>query len=488
MTAQPRTSISKIFTSSALAALLIGGATGAGIYSVHDKPSLEDYAIQAPVQALPRTEILDPDNVLTDGEEAQLLRDSARITAPDTVKQLHYLVFAKNKKNVNDSVEEYLRAQHADLIGDKKFTDGVLIVGVGLDPRQAFIFAGEDVADQLDLRVDKSQWKDAVDAIKPGVRDGNIQAGLFAGARAATDVEKLADRKFEDAKGSRLGAILSGGLLAGAVAGSGTGVAMGVRRRREKTEITAREDLAFVTREYRQLANRLDSIDIRANSLTSPLAHKQMRAEWAEVREHFLSLHERVEAFGGLTTSADSAAVRAQAKQIGEAATVARQVGFAEQNIDTLFKLEHGDEAVRRSEVAELRKDIVAAQGSVKDASPGLYLALTDVKNDVEALAKHTQAPEFLERFATALTDYQTALTTLREQQFADVKDTAVLPTAPAVYESNYRPGYGYADFVPFWVMQSWHTSAIAYQNSSSSSANASFSSGFSGAGGSSSF
>src|SRR5690625_7043354 len=91
------------------------------------------------------------------------------LTPPAVVEQLHYMVFEENDDNVNDTVEEYLRDNRPDLIGDDYFSDGVLIVGVGLDPRQAFIFAGEDVAEALDLR-DSSHLDDALDAIKPGVR------------------------------------------------------------------------------------------------------------------------------------------------------------------------------------------------------------------------------------------------------------------------------------------------------------------------------
>src|SRR5690625_6084013 len=110
------------------------------------------------------------------------------------------MYFEENYDYVNDTVEEYLRDNRPDLIGDDYFADGVLIVGVGLDPRQAFIFAGEDVAEALDLR-DSSHLDDALDAIKPGVKDNNIPAGLFAGANAATDISTLAeDRYNEDRK------------------------------------------------------------------------------------------------------------------------------------------------------------------------------------------------------------------------------------------------------------------------------------------------
>ena len=61
-------------------------------------------------------------------------RDVERLDVPAVVQQLHYIVFEENDDNINDTVENYLRDNRPDLIGDEYFTDGVLIVGVGLDP------------------------------------------------------------------------------------------------------------------------------------------------------------------------------------------------------------------------------------------------------------------------------------------------------------------------------------------------------------------
>ncbi|MDN6226915.1 MAG: DUF5129 domain-containing protein, partial [Corynebacterium flavescens] len=58
----------------------------------------------------------------------------------------------------------------------------------------------------------------------------------------------------------------------------------------------------------------------------------------------------------------------------------------------------------------------------------------------------------------------------------------------PGITSPDYRVGYGYNNFVPFWALSTWHSSNASAQSSSGSSANTSFSSGFSGSGGSSSF
>ncbi|MEJ6012306.1 DUF5129 domain-containing protein [Corynebacterium sp. H127] len=488
MTAQPRTTVSKIMAGTALSALLVGGGVGGALFATTDAPERADYAITAPMHAIQKTEIHDPEDVLSAEDEARMLHEAPRIQAPDTVQQLHYIVFAKNKDNVKDTLEEYLRDNRPDLIGKDKFTDGVLIVGVGLDPRGAFINAGEDVAAQLDLR-ESSHLDDSLDAIKPGVKDNNIPAGLFAGASMATDTAGLADTRYDNAVENRWAAVLGGGGGAAAIAAAGAAVVGTTRRKREQILAAAREDLDFISKEYGELAGRLDGIDIRANSLTSPLAHAQMRSEWAEVRDRFLNLHEQVESFGGLTASSEPEQILSRATEIGAAATVARQVSYAEDNIDTLFKLEHGDKTTRESEVIALRKDILAAQGSVADTSSGLYQSFAAAHTDAERLLESSTAPDFLERYAMLLDDYQSALTALKEQQFSDVKDASSQPSVPTIYEQNYRPGYGYSNFVPFWAMQTWHSDAIATQNTANSSATSTtFSSGFSGAGGSSSF
>lgn len=469
--------------------LLVGGGAAATAYSLVDVPTRAEVEIAAPVKhGVSTVEVHDPGNVLSESDEQRLFRDTTTIDTVESVQQVHFIVLDKNRQKMNDSIEEYLRDHRPDLIGKDSYTDGVLIVGLGLDPRQAFIGAGDDIARDLDLRESK-HLDVSLDAIKPGVRDGNIPAGLFAGLREATDVEKLADATVKNKETDRITATaVSGGLAGGAVL-TAAGIAAAVRKERKKKLEKTRDDLQFVSREYGELAQRLDAIDIRAHSLTSPLAHATMRAQWAEVRDHFLQLHGEVDSFGGLTPSSDPKLMLERSKQIGTAADVARKVGFAEENIDTLFKLEHGDEVVRKHEVSELRADIVAAQAAVKNKKTGLFYTLDSAKKEAEALQERVTSADFLERYARLLSDYQTALKTLQKQEFSDLEKPDTKPQAPAVYEQDYRPGYGYGDFVPFWALSTWHSEALATQQAAASSAtDTTYSSGFSGAGGSSSF
>lgn len=478
-----------MFVATALATVLLGGGAAATAYSLVDVPEQSTYEISAPTQqGVAHAEVHDPHDVLSAEDEQRMLRDVQQLIIPTEVEQIHYIVFKNNRNKVNDSVEEYLRDNKPEIISAEKYTDGVLIVGVGLDPRQAFVGAGEDVARLLTLHKGDTNLERSLDAIKPGVKDGNIPAGLIAGVRQATDVEKLGQARYDSQVENRTittavtGLTTAGGVMLGA------GIISVRWKKREKQLAEARENLAFVSKEYGALASRLDGIDIRAHSLTSPLAHHTMRQQWGDVRDRFLKLHDAVDSFGNLSPSSDPELILTQAPKINEAATVARQVGYAEENIDVLFKLEHGDAATRRTQASDLLSDIDEALATVSDSSGGLYMSLTESKQEATALATAPTAPDFLERYARLLEKYQRALVILKNQQLADVKEPATAPTAPAIYDANYRPGYGYADFVPFWALSSWHSTEVAAQEASVSSVNSSYSSGFSGAGGSSSF
>lgn len=384
------------------------------------------YQIDAPTHSNVALRIHNPDGVLTADDERILERDAARLEVPGVVKQLHYIVFADNDDNVNDTVENYLRDHHPELIGDDSFADGTLFVGVGLNPRQAFIFAGDDVAELLELR-DSSHLSESLDAIKPGVKDGNIPGGLFHGASVATDLAALEQARFDSAESNRTSAIVMGGLGAAALGGGAAATTGGYRRSRAKKIAQAREDFDYISVEFGTLTQRLDAIDIRAHSLTSPFADQQLRDQWRKVRDRFLQMHD----------------------------------------------------------------DVVEAKMKVRNVDSGLYQELAAIQQRTETLAQEPSSEDFLDNFIVVLRDYQAALTELRRQKFSDIDESkADAPQAPGLTSADYRPGYGWNNFVPYWALSSWHASTLEAQSSSSNSggANTSFSSGFSGAGGSSGF
>lgn len=487
-----RPGVGKMMGVSLLMGALGGGALAGGVGAAIDAPQRADFEVantaEMEITSTFSTEVHNPEGVLSADDEARLERDAERIDAPAVVEQLHYMVFEENDDNVNDTVEEYLRDNRPDLIGDDYFADGVLIVGVGLDPRQAFIFAGEDVAEALDLR-DSSHLDDALDAIKPGVKDNNIPAGLFAGANAATDISTLAEDRYNDAVGDRIAAMVGSG-IGGGGAIFATGLGVGASRRSKAKKIAqARAEMSLVGKEYGQLAARLDQVDIRAHSLTSPFANATMRSEWEEVRDRFFHIHDQVDSLGNLTSKSSDEKYLEQADAIHQAAVTTREVSYAEDNIDKLYRLEHGDEVVRRTELHALRDDVVEAQVALDDAKSGLYLELQNLRERADSLMNSTQSPDFLDQYVILLGDYRTALEQLRKQKFNDLdesENTAL--TAPGITSPDYRAGYGYNNFVPFWALSTWHSTNSAAQSSGGSSANTGFSSGFSGAGGSSSF
>ena len=487
-----RPGVGKMVGVSLLMGALGGGALAGGVGAAIDAPQRADFEVantaEMEITSTFSTEVHNPEGVLSADDEARLERDAERLDAPAVVEQLHYMVFEENDDNVNDTVEEYLRDNRPDLIGDDYFADGVLIVGVGLDPRQAFIFAGEDVAEALDLR-DSSHLDDALDAIKPGVKDNNIPAGLFAGANAATDISTLAEDRYNDAVGDRIAAMVGSG-IGGGGAIFATGLGVGASRRSKAKKIAqARAEMSLVGKEYGQLAARLDQVDIRAHSLTSPFANATMRSEWEEVRDRFFHIHDQVDSLGNLTSKSSDEKYLEQADAIHQAAVTTREVSYAEDNIDKLYRLEHGDEVVRRTELHALRDDVVEAQVALDDAKSGLYLELQNLRERADSLMNSTQSPDFLDQYVILLGDYRTALEQLRKQKFNDLdesENTAL--TAPGITSPDYRVGYGYNNFVPFWALSTWHSTNSAAQSSGGSSANTGFSSGFSGAGGSSSF
>ena len=488
-----RPGVGKMMGVSLLMGALGGGALAGGVGAAIDAPQRADFEVastaEMEITSTFSTEVHNPEGVLSADDEARLERDAERIDAPAVVEQLHYMVFEENDDNVNDTVEEYLRDNRPDLIGDDYFADGVLIVGVGLDPRQAFIFAGEDVAEALDLR-DSSHLDDALDAIKPGVKDNNIPAGLFAGANAATDISTLAEDRYNDAVGDRIAAMVGSG-IGGGGAIFATGLGVGASRRSKAKKIAqARAEMSLVGKEYGQLAARLDQVDIRAHSLTSPFANATMRSEWEEVRDRFFHIHDQVDSLGNLTSRDSDEQFLKNADEIHQAALTTRELSYAEENIDKLYRLEHGDDVVRRTELQALRDDVVEAQVALDDADSGLYRELQTLRERADSMMSRTQDSGFLDEYVLLLGDYRAALEQLRRQEFDDLdedKNTALV--APAITSPDYRVGYGYNNFVPFWALSTWHSNNAAAQSSDGGGgANTGFSSGFSGAGGSSSF
>lgn len=465
-----------------VAALTIVAAlgTGACAYSAVDVPPREEVAVSA--VGAPHALLDDAANALSPEDEARVLQDATRLDVPDTVKTVHYLLVPKVRDNVNDTVEEFLRENYPNEIGEDKFADGVLIIGASPDQREVFAFAGEDVADQLHMR-EGERLETVLEAMKPGMRDNNIAAALFAGARTATNAEEITQYRLDDASDDKTGAGIGGGLAAGVGVGLAGSAVVAQKNRRRKKIAQGREDYELVTREYAGLSQRLDSVDIRAHSLTSEFADIEMRKDWDEVRDRFLGMHETVSGADGISSidMSDDKEVFKNRKKLADAAEAVRHTSTAEENINRLFDIEQGNAATRRADLTTLREDVIRASAEVDNKD--LKNRLRQLEERIDWLDHNPDAPDYMDRFVRVLGDYQVVLDIVRSDQFADVKESEKLKRA-RVWEDN----FAYPNFVTFVTLNDWHTSNVQAAESSSSSTNTSFSSGFSGAGGSSGF
>ena len=158
--------------------------------------------------------------------------------------------------------------------------------------------------------------------------------------------------------------------------------------------------------------------------------------------------------------------------------SICDRVDTAEHNIDRLYAVEHADINARRKELYELRKDLIEARtestgGVAEEAS-----RLIAVSEEIDAAA-----PEFMDRYLElverAATLFGQIQTQLQKENEADE-----LTARPRIDEPSFYPGVGYHGFVPFMAISSWNSASVA----SSPNVSSNFSSGFSGAGGASSF
>ncbi|MCQ9171388.1 hypothetical protein JY506_03465 [Corynebacterium amycolatum] len=482
------TSIGAIIGAAAVGGLLLGGVGAGTCLAILDVPERSDYVMQT-AQREVQADIMDPDDVLTPEEEQRMLRDVSLIAAPDVVQELHYMVFAENKENVNDSVEEYLRDNHQELIGKDKFADGQVFVGVGLNPRQAFVFAGEDVAAQMKLRKNDSHLKQSIEAIKPGVRDDNIPAGLFAGAAAAIDVDRAADTQYEGAKEDRMGAAVGLGVAGLSVGGAGVGLAGGVRRSRQKKTQQAREDWDYVSQTYTDVAQRLREIDIRAHSLQSGLVDERLRQDWEGLRDDFLAIDSQVGSLMSIPADAPDEQFRSRSELIANVRQLCERVETAEVNIEKLHRIENADADARRYELYELGKDLAQAGYLAASIDSTLERHAKELEDAATELSKEPHHPQFMERYLELL-DRSALLSEHVQSQLQKRNEADERPERTRIYDSNFFAGSGYHGYVPFYVVSTWDSDATTARDSSSSSGgvNSGFSSGFSGSGGSSSF
>lgn len=433
----------------------------------------------AAVSTMPAVSVLDPHDVLSDQDEELLRADARDLDLPESVSTVTYVAFERNDDNLNDTVEREIRASRPDLIADNDdaWAPGALIFAYGRDPRRSGVYCGDDMCAQFDLfhgnHLDRTR-----EAMHPAFTKGNITAGFLEGTRYAVDSSVIAMDRAEERKEKKNDNVFTKVFIA--VGGLGllalvAAIIRAVQRYRRNQERQAAEDYEYVMLHYAEIAQRLDGIDVRANSLTSELANDQLRREWAEVRDRFLQLHE------SLVPLAEPKSDNAQ--QYAELRETVEQLLRAESNIDSLWEMEHGNQTQRRRELDRLYDDAVRAETNINGHR--LQERLRGIQQRITDLKQRTAAADFMDTYAGIVHDYGVVLQLVREEEL--VQPEAFEP--PKLYDSTYRIGTGYANFLPFAVMYTQYTQTMAVSSGYSPGVSTtSFSSGFSGGGGSGNF
>lgn len=427
--------------------------------------------------------ITDRAGVLSPGDQDLLRGETARIAFPPQVRQVEYLVFDDGGENLNDTTERFAQAERPDLVSQdtEKWAPGTLIVANDAESRQVGLYCGDDVCAALDV-FEGSHLDGSLEAMKDPMRRDNHAAGLLAGARAAADPTVMAPET--EGAPSWLPWAVGG---AGVVGAGAIGAAVAASRKKKAT--TARERYDRVSREYGRVAGELDGLDIRANSLRSTLADDELRSQWTDVRDRFLALDTVMGRIGDLRPESKDAEFREKAADIETAHTTVDQVETAERNIDQLFRMEQGDADVRRRQLGELHQDMLAAALGAKDERLAAEARALDSRAD--ELSRDTAATDFMDRYARLVVDYRIVVEAIRAREMSDVEAAkdAGDRHAPRLYDRDWRAGYGYNGFVPFYVVSSWHSHDVQAAQAATSSTNTSYSNAsFSGGGGSSGY
>ncbi|MFP7366674.1 DUF5129 domain-containing protein [Corynebacterium callunae] len=429
-------------------------------------------------QGVIEVSVLDTADKLAASDEDFLKTDTLKIDFPEEVTSVNYITLSGGTENINDDVEKYLRAEQPALIQEDSFAPGVVIIAVGFDPNTMGAYAGNDVAAATGI-AEQARIDGITDSMRPLLQDGKTTLAMVEGAKSVADTSVVA----EDTE-------LSAGWVAGIIGGVVVLVAAiatwAVGHERKKKASAARENFDYAQRNYGEVAPDLDAINVRAHSLTSPLANDELRRQWDDVHERFLEVNDIFGRLEGLKASSSDKDFARASDDISKAHTAVKQMEKAQENIDTLYNMEHGDEDVRRRELNQLREDMQEARLDINKKDSLVDSTLGTLISRVEQLAP--TSPSFMDEYARLIRDYAVALRGV-EKQLKDVKRTTDR-TAPAIYDDNWRVGTGYNSFVPYYMISTWHAADVSAASSASSSgsANTSFSSGFSGAGGGSSW
>lgn len=411
--------------------------------------------------------VYDPDDVLSDQEEATLRDETAKLDFPVDVPHVDYIVSATATAPYDDWVKDFGLNQHRELINAEgnKWADGHVLFTVDVNLRKMGTYVGEDLKEPLGYTSDATKY---VDSMQSDFKKGDWVGGLLTGAKT------VADHGSSSGLSATQGALLGGGI---AVLGVGAaGVAVAATRKKQRSKALA--DYDTVATDYARLAGELDSIDVRAHSLRSPIADAALRRQWEEIKSGFLNYHD---AMMHLPEKADEKAIFARRKEFASAAGSVESLRHAEANIETMFKMENGDTDTRLRELLNLREDILKARVEAKDSAIAERIGELDARS--QALMKSLDSPTLMDEYSQIVSEFGTLTQALAKKQLT--KANLDKHETPSLGSADWHPGYGYNNYVPFMLMSTWHSEAV---QAASASSTASYSGGFSGAGASGSF
>lgn len=466
----------------ALAAL----GSGAGVALAAPGPGAPVTAVlaQAPAEAPAQTDVVIHDNGgrLSDADREMLEAETPKIALPEQVREVVYVAFDDiDEDDLNDAILAWAGAHAPELVPDgtgegAKWAPGTLIVAVSTGAREVGVYCGDNVCSALDL-FEGDHLDRTLEDMKPPLKDDreNVAVAFLDGVRTASDPSLVE----EGMSGPAIGAMVGGiGAALGLV------IWWAAAHERKKKIDTAREQFGHVSREWGEVAQRLDQIDIRANSLTSPIADAELRRQWDEVRAEFVGVGDIVSETG-LTPEAEDKEFHRHAARIGEADQALTRMQTAEDNIETLFQMEQGDSTVRHTRLTELAEDLQKAVVETKDSA--LRERLEGAEKQALELRERREDPQFMDRFAELIRSAQSLLALVRQAEMDGLEVGTEERHAPRIYDADWRVGHGYGGYVPFYYLSTWHAADTAAA-ASTSSTNTSFSSGFSGGGGSSGY
>ncbi|MBN9645272.1 DUF5129 domain-containing protein [Corynebacterium mendelii] len=441
--------------------------------------------------------VYDTADRLSADDSALMESQTTTIDFPQEVTRVAYLLFGSNDDNLNDTVRAHVETTDQSLISDnrEKFAPGTLIIAIGLDPRRVGVYGGDDVLTAIDYYA-KGREMGIQNPMKNVLRadgDPNFALAFLAGAKAAADPQAVA----HDSGGKITGFLrrhfewaIAIVVTAGALVWMTVSSFFTDRKHARKL----RGDLARIRRDFTAVALDLDSIDIRAQQLSSPLATAEIRSQWETVKKQFATAHETLPTLDGLKPNSSLRAYFRNKETIESVVDATDKMTRAKKNIDTLFNLERGDAVTRISQLNELHGDITTAAMSAGENTLAEHFNAIDRR--VLDLRDDPTGENFMDDYCGILADYSSAVDVSAKRQLHDLERSSTTRTTPSLYDSSWRPGYGYRDFVYYQQLRDWDAqlraerlAREAERRSSSGSTTRGYSKGgFSGGGSSSSW